>query len=465
MNKHERRIWILTIIVIISAWYLTSRYYIGKANEDLYKNLKTFNEVLSLVEATYVDKPDPNKLIEGAIDGMLSSLNDPYTRFMKEEGYKELKVETEGKFGGVGFVVTIKDDKLTIISPMDGTPASKAGLKAGDIIVKINDEPTKGLDLETAVSKIRGKVGTYVTLWIQREGYPELLKFELKRDIINIKSVFSKIINDKKKIGYIKITTFGEDTPDSVEKALKEFEKEKIDAIIMDLRNNPGGLLLSAWKIADFFLSKGIIVSTKGRIEEQNKKYYASSIEYCEGKPMVVLVNNGSASASEIVTGALKDNDRAIVVGTKTFGKGVVQTVRELGDDQAVAITTARYYTPSGVCIHKEGIKPDVEIDFEKLKNYQIKAIEQILKGKYISKFLEEHKDFEKLDKKESENLLDNFTKKLNSEGIKADYTIIRRLVKSQLNETKSMNEAIIDLEDDVQLKKAVEILDVAERL
>ncbi len=467
MDKKERRIWLIALITVTVLWVLTSRFLrISKADEDLYKNLKIFNEVLSLVEATYVDEPDPKKLIYGAIDGMLASLNDPYTRFMRERGYKELKIETKGKFGGVGFIITIRNESLTIIAPIDGTPASRAGLQPGDVIVKINDEPTKGMDLNTAVSKIRGTPGTYVTLWIMREGLKEPKKFKIKREIINIKSVFSKIINYReKKVGYIKITTFAEETPQSLEKILREYEDKKLDGLVLDLRNNPGGLLFTAWKVADLFLNKGIIVSTKGRIKSQNREYFASSIEYCADVPMVVLVNEGSASASEIVTGALKDNKRAVVVGTKTFGKGVVQTVRELGDDLAVAITTAKYYTPSGVCIHNTGIKPDIEIDFPKLKKYEIEVIDKILKGNYITKFLKKHKDFTKLKKEEQKKLLKAFTKELNSEGLDADYKLIRRVVKSKINETRAMNEAIVDLEDDVQLKKAVEVLCVYDRL
>lgn len=467
MSKKERRIWIIALITVTVLWVLTSRFLrISKADEELYENLKIFNEILSLVEATYVEEIDPKKLIYGAIDGMLASLNDPYTRFMREQRYKELKIETKGKFGGVGFIITIRNESLTIIAPIDGTPASRAGLQPGDVIVKINDESTKGMDLTTAVSKIRGAPGTYVTLWIMREGLKEPKKFKIKREIINIKSVFSKIINYKeKKIGYIKISTFAEETPQSLEKILREFEDKKLDGFVLDLRNNPGGLLFTAWKVADLFLNKGIIVSTKGRISSQNREYYASSIEYCADVPMVVLVNEGSASASEIVTGALKDNKRAIVVGTKTFGKGVVQTVRELGDDIAVAITTAKYYTPSGVCIHDTGIKPDIEIDFPKLKKYEVELIDKILKGNYITEFLRKHKDFTKLKKEEQKKLLKEFIKELNSEGLDADYKLVRRLVKSKINETRAMNEAVVDLEDDVQLKKAVEVLSVYDRL
>ncbi|MBN1898761.1 MAG: S41 family peptidase [Spirochaetes bacterium] len=470
MDRRERRIWIISFVTLLIIWFLTSRYFskIGRANEDLYKNLKVFNEVLSLVEATYVDEPDSQKLIYGAIDGLLASLNDPYSRFMREEGYNDLKIETEGKFGGVGFIITVRDNLLTIIAPIDGTPASKAGLLPGDVIVRIEDEPTQGMDLNVAVSKIRGKPGTTVTLWIIREEMKEPMSYKLAREIINIKSVFSRIIHEEgkqKRIGYAKITKFAEDTPSSLEKACAKFQDEKVDGLILDLRNNPGGLLYTAWKVSDLFLSKGIIVSTKGRIKDQDREYYASSIEYLKNVPIIVLVNEGSASASEIVAGALKDNKRATIVGSKTFGKGVVQTVRELDKTLAIALTTAKYYTPSGECIHNKGIKPNIEVDFPKLKKEDLELINKIWEKEYITTFLKENKKYPKLSQNEQKKLLESLVKKLNSAGLAADYNLVRRLVKSKINETKTMNEAIIDLEDDVQLKKAVEVLYVYNRL
>jgi carboxyl-terminal processing protease len=459
MFKKERKYWITALAILIILWIATLKFYKGIANDKLYKNLELFNQVLSLVQETYVEEPDPQKLIYGAIDGMLASLGDPYTRFMREESYNELKVETEGKFGGAGFVITIKNDNLTIIAPMAGTPAEKAGLLPNDIILKIDDEPTKGMDLNTAVSKIRGTPGTKVKLTIMRDEFKEPKDFIITREIINVKSVFSKEIDFKnKKIGYIRIVNFAEDTPSELEKILKNYEDSKIDGIVLDLRNNPGGLLYTAWKVSDLFLDSGVIVSTIGRVHEQNNIYRASSISYCNNVPMVVLINEGSASASEIVTGALRDNKRAIVVGEKSFGKGVVQTVRELGNNLAVAITTARYYTPSGVCIDKEGIHPDIEVKTPKLKKNEIEQAEKILKNNYIEKFLQKNKNFSELPNEKKVELLNSLVKELNSEGIDADYNLVRRLVKSKINETK-VNEAVVDLEDDVQLKKAVEVV------
>ncbi len=468
MHKKERIIWITALSISVMLWVFaeTNILKVGRADDDIYKDLRVFNEVLSLVETTYVDKPDAHKLIYGAIDGMLASLKDPYTRFMRPEGYKELSIETKGKFGGVGFVITIRDGALTVVTPIDGTPASRAGIQPNDKIVKINSESTKDMKLNAAVSRLRGDPGTYVTLYIQRDNEPELLKIKIKREVIKIKSVLANELDYKgKKIGYIKIKNFAEDTMTELEKILEKYDKDKLSGLVLDLRNNPGGLLYAAWKVSDLFLDKGLIVYTKGRVSSQNQKYYASSIDYCHNVPMVILENGGSASGSEIVIGALKDNKRAVIMGTKSFGKGVVQTVRELGDDLAVAITTARYYTPSGVCIHKKGIKPNIEVKTAKLTKKDIKALEKILDGKYVEKFLKKHKNFEKLSKDKQKKLLGELVKNLNSKGINADYKIVRRIIKAQIYEGESMNKAIIDLEDDVQLKRAVDILSVKDRL
>lgn len=462
MSRTERILWSTAISVIICLWVLTVTNLLkfSKADDNTYKNIRIFNTILSIVGSDYVDKPDNEKLIYGAIDGMLATLDDPYTRFLRKEGYTDLKTETEGKFGGCGFVITKKNGWLTIIAPLADTPASRAGLMPNDRIIKINDESTKEMELNTAVSKLKGDPGTDVVIWIVRDENKEPIKFTLKREIIKIESVFSKIFNyDNKKIGYLKIKTFGEDTYDHLVDILKDYENQKLDGLIMDLRNNPGGLLLSAYKISDLFLSKGIIVSTKGRIESQNQVYYADSVEYCAGVPMVILANDGSASGSEIVIGALKDNKRAIVVGTKTFGKGVVQTVRDLGDGIALAITTARYYTPSGVCIHKIGIEPNIKIDFPKTSDKDINDAEAILKKEYLEDFVKNNKNYLSLDKAEQEKRLNELIKKLNSDKINADYNLVRKLVKSKFYEIYHLNDAIIDLDDDIQLKKGADVL------
>ena len=469
MNKRERQIWIIALSIIIILWVLTETNLLrlGKA-DNVYENLRIFNDVLTLVEGSYVDPPDVEKMIYGAIDGMLASLDDPYTRFMKEEGYKNLKTETTGKFGGVGFVITKREGEnvLTIVAPIDGTPASRAGLQPNDKIVKINDESTEGMDINEAVSKIKGKRGTYVTLWIKRDSQQELLKKRIRREIIEIESVFSKVYDYKnKQFGYIKINKFGEETYNHIQKSLKQFDNKKLDGLVLDLRNNPGGLLYSAFRIADLFLDKGMVVYTKGRLEDQNKEYFADSVDYCHDVPMCILINGGSASGSEIVVGALKDNKRAILVGTKTFGKGVVQTVRELGDGKAVAITTARYYTPSGVCIHEKGIKPNIEVELPKITSEDRKNAKKIYKGEYLNEFVKEYKNFLNMKKEDKEKAVKKLIKKLNSDNINADYKLVRQLVKAKYYEIKGMNEAILDLEDDVQLKKATEVLFVSDRM
>ncbi|MDD5066085.1 MAG: S41 family peptidase [bacterium] len=468
MHKRERTIWIFAIVSLVIVWALTSTNLLkfSNAEENIYKNLRTFNEVLQLVNEMYVDAPDKEKLIYGAIDGMLGSLDDPYTRFMRKENFNDLKVETEGKFGGVGFVITKKDGWLTIIAPIDGTPASRAGLQPNDKIVRINKEDTKEMELNAAVSKLRGEPGTYVSIWVMRDENSDPVEYKLKREVIKVESVFSRVFtHNTKKFGYLKIKTFGEDTYDHLEKYAKQMDKENLNGLILDLRNDPGGLLYSAYKVADLFLDKGMIVYTKGRVDDQNKEYYASSIDYCQEVPMVVLANEGSASGSEIVIGALKDNKRAVVIGTKTFGKGVVQTVKDLGDGLGIAITTARYYTPSGVCIHKKGIEPNIEVDFQKTSTADIKIAETILKGHYLDDFVKQNKDFMEKEKKEKENALNELRKKLNSDKIDADYNLIRKLVKAKFYEIRGMNEALLDLEDDVQLKKAVEVLSVRDRI
>jgi len=468
MTRRERLIWITALSIIIIIWVLTETNLIrpGKANDNVYKNIRLFNEVLSYVEGSYVEPPDVEKLIYGAIDGMLASLDDPYTRFMRKEGYKDLKIETEGEFGGVGFVVTKKNGWITVVAPIDDTPASRAGLKPNDRIVKIDEESTKNMDLNEAVSRMRGKPGTYVVLWILRDDKEEPVKYKIKREKIEIESVLAKEFNYKnKKYGYIKIKQFGQDTYDHLKKILKKYDKEQLDGLILDLRNNPGGLLYSAYKIADLFLDEGMVVYTKGRLEDQNKEYFASSIDYCHDVPMCILANQGSASGSEIVVGALKDNKRAIMVGNKTFGKGVVQTVRELDEGMAVAITTAKYFTPSGVCIHKKGIEPNIEVKFPKTSEQDLKNAEKIIKGNYLDTFVKENKDYLAFDKEKQKESIEELMKKLNSDDINADYKLVRQLIKAKFREIRGMNEAILDLEDDVQLKKAVELLNVADKI
>ncbi len=326
---------------------------------DPYEALKLFSQVLELVEKNYVKEVSTKDLIYGAIQGMLSNL-DPHSSFLKPDDYKELQIETKGSFTGIGIEITIKDGVLTVVAPIEGTPAWKAGLKAGDRIIKINGKPTKGMSLIEAVKLLRGPKGTKVTISIFREGFKELKDITLIRDVIPIKSVRYQMLEPG--YGYVRISSFQEKTGAELRKALQDLEKEGLKGLILDLRNNPGGLLDAAVEVADEFLDEGIIVYTKGRRKDQNFKFEAHPNAHKHSYPMVVLVNAGSASASEIVAGALQDHHRAVILGTKTFGKGSVQTIIPLPDGSAVRLTTAQYYTPSGRSIQAEGIEPDLEI-------------------------------------------------------------------------------------------------------
>lgn len=336
---------------------------------DTYKQLNLFGEVFERVRANYVDAVTDKKLIEHALTGMLSNL-DPHSSYLTEKDYGDMRVQTRGEFGGLGIEVTMDKGFVKVVSPIDDTPAFRAGIQAGDYITHINDEPVMGLALDEAVEKMRGKVGTIVKITVRREGVDEALQFELKRDVIRIKSVRYHI--EQNNVGYIRVTTFNENTVNGVEAAIADIKKqvgeEKLLGYILDLRNNPGGLLDQAVGLSDMFLEKGEIVSTRGRNEDDNKRNNATPGDLAQGKPIVVLINGGSASASEIVAGALQDHRRGILLGTKSFGKGSVQTVIPLPGNGAMRLTTARYYTPSGRSIQAEGIDPDIVVEQAKIE-------------------------------------------------------------------------------------------------
>ncbi|MDY6820228.1 MAG: S41 family peptidase [Deferribacterota bacterium] len=333
--------------------------------EDAYKQLDILSKAISIIENNYVEDVDLKELVYGAIQGMLTEL-DPHSSFLTPKVYKEFKIETKGEFGGLGITISIRDSLLTIIAPIEDTPASRAGLKAGDIIVKINDTATSGLTLDEAVKMMRGKPGTKVRLTIFREGENKPFEVELEREIIKIKSVKSDVYNDT---AYIKLTQFQQGSANEIIDALKDIQKNNdINGIILDMRNNPGGLLNEAIRVASIFLQNGkTVVFTKDR-NKTEQHFKTEKVSYKElDKPMVVLVNNGSASASEIVAGALKDHRRALVVGTKTFGKASVQTLIPMPDESAIKLTTALYYTPSGTSIQSVGIDPNVYIPSGKI--------------------------------------------------------------------------------------------------
>jgi carboxyl-terminal processing protease len=367
MSVFKRNRWAITLAVFMIACFLgLEELAVRRAQalpNDQYQELQTFANVLAIVQKNYVEPVSTKRLIDGAITGMLASL-DPHSAYLTPELYRDLEVETRGSFGGLGIEITIRNGILTVVSPIEDTPAYQAGIKAGDQIVKINNDFTKDMTLTDAVKRMRGPKGSKIELTIHRDGVPDLFTVSLTRAVIKIKSVKAKKLPGG--YDYIRISTFQESTDNGVEKALEDFEKENHDhvkGLVLDLRDNPGGLLNQAVKVSDDFLDGGLIVYTQGRLENQQQKYFSHKKKDFDDYPMVVLVNGGSASASEIVAGALQDQRRAVVVGTQTFGKGSVQTILPLDDHSALRLTTARYFTPNGRSIQAVGITPDVEVE------------------------------------------------------------------------------------------------------
>jgi carboxyl-terminal processing protease len=336
---------------------------VGK--DAAYENLQVFTNILAIVQKNYVEDVTTDQLIEGAINGMLTSL-DPHSAYLTPDLYKELQVDTKGTFGGLGIEITIRNAVLTVVSPIEDTPAYRAGVKAGDQIIKIDGQFTKDMTLVEAVKKMRGPKGSKVVLSVKREGVNEIFDVSLLREVIKIQSVKSKTLD--KGYGYIRVTQFQERTDSDIERVLEGWTKDtSLEGLVLDLRNDPGGLLTQAVKVADTFLDSGLIVYTDGRLENQKQKYYARRPGSYVDFPMVVLVNGGTASASEIVAGALQDHKRAVILGTQTFGKGSVQTILPLDDNSALRLTTAKYYTPSGRSIQATGIVPDIVMENELL--------------------------------------------------------------------------------------------------
>ncbi|MBC8283212.1 MAG: S41 family peptidase, partial [Nitrospinae bacterium] len=340
-----------------------------KEKQNAYNKLKVFSEIISLIESNYVEPVKSDTMIEGAIRGMVKSL-DPHTSYMPPTSYKEMQVETTGKFGGLGIEISIRDGVLTVVSPIEDTPAFRVGVKPGDKIIKIEDESTLDMTLQDAVSRLRGETGSPITITIFRETFKAPKEFTIVRDIIKVRSVVHKRYQDD--IGYIKIRSFSKNTSSDLDKALSELGKKGITKLILDVRNNPGGLLNQAVEVTDRFLNReNLIVYTKGRSDEQNMRFTSHDKVAGVTYPLIILVNGGSASASEIVAGALQDLNRAVVLGTQTFGKGSVQTIIPLSDGSALRLTTARYYTPSGRVIQENGIEPDILVEMQPVKEIE----------------------------------------------------------------------------------------------
>lgn len=339
---------------------------VSALDRGTYKQLKVFSEVLDIVDKNYVEAVDSKKLIQGAINGMMKVL-DPHSAFMTEEMYRELEVETKGSFGGIGIEITVLKDMLTVVSPIEDTPAFLAGVKAGDQIIKIDGQPTKDITIMEAVTKLRGPKDSKVTITIMRESLPKPRDIVITRAIIQIKSIKSRMLEDS--IGYVRISSFQERTADDLKRALQELRGKQtspLRGLVLDMRNNPGGLLTQSIEVSDAFLRAGTIVSTKGRIKSVESRAVAKDDGNEVNCPIVVLVNEGTASAAEIVSGALQDNGRALILGTQTFGKGSVQTVIPLEEGAALKLTTAKYYTPGGRSIQAEGITPDITVKYIK---------------------------------------------------------------------------------------------------
>ena len=354
---------IIITFLMVGILFLNGNNRTVKADtNEIYENLEIFTDVLRKIERHYVEPQDTKKLIYGAIRGMVQSL-DPHSSFFTLEEHNELLIKTKGSFSGVGIEITIRDNILTVVSPIEGTPAYNAGIKAGDKILRIDDEPTNDMTLIDAVKTIRGPKGSDIKLTIGRKGVDKPLEFTITRDVIPLKSVRKYLLTPE--IGYVRISNFQGRTAEDLTKELRELESgRKLKGLILDLRNNPGGLLSQAIKVSDVFLDSGIIVSTKGRNASQNMQESAHKNAKERNYPMVVLVNGGSASGAEIVAGALQDNKRALILGTKTFGKGSVQTILQLPDGSGLSLTTARYYTPSGKSIQMSGIIPDIVMQY-----------------------------------------------------------------------------------------------------
>jgi len=424
------------VVAFLSIFIISSqRRSIAEAKGSDYESIELFTDVMSIIKKSYVEEVDTKKLVYGAINGMLSSL-DPHSSFMTPETYKEMKIDTKGAFGGLGIEISVKEGVLTVISPIEDTPAFKAGIKAGDMILKIDDKFTKDLNVNDAVKRMRGQKGSKVILTIMRDGFDKPKEFPLVRDVIQVKSVRFNLMDGG--YGYVRIAQFQEKTDDDLAKALKSMKdeyKNELNGLVLDLRNDPGGLLDQAVKVADHFVQDGqMIVYTEGREKDSKMQFTARKGGKEPNYPIVVLINGGSASASEIVAGALQDHRRAIILGTQSFGKGSVQTIIPLSDDSGLRLTTARYYTPKGRSIQAKGITPDITVEAAELSKTAGKNDSMHLREKDLENHFESEdksgetgvkKDEKKIDKKDDKT--EKVPQKL-EENLKNDYQMLRAL-------------------------------------
>lgn len=456
--RRERIIWISIVVFLLTIILLNFNPNYTKAEEDNEKKyFALFEKVYYNLKKSYIDKKKSKDLMIAAIHGMIKKLDDPHTAFLEPKQKENLEIETTGEYGGLGIEIGIRDNKLTVISPIEDTPAHRAGIKAGDKIVKIEGETVVDPKLSEVVKKLRGKPKTKVEISIERDGIDELIDFTIVREKIKIKSVKSEVID---KVGYIRLVSFRKNAPKELKIILKKFvHKDKVKGVIFDLRNNPGGLLDVAVKVTDFFIDEGLIVYTKPRenslnlYSALNRKFHAKKdTTIVKNIPLIVLVNHGSASASEIFSGAIKDHKRGILIGTKTFGKGSVQSVINLSDGYGLRFTTAYYYTPNGIKIHKIGIEPDIEVKMPRLTKNEIKNIKKLQNKKLIEKFLKKHKhkDFEDKD-------FEKFLKEVRNNKIELEKRIVKRLINQEKHRFKKM--PLYDLDFDVQLKMAFQII------
>ncbi len=446
----ERKIHFMILAFLIGLFSGINLSFMASAKEPVHKYLDYFHKVYQIIRSEYVEVPNNREIFLGAIKGMIRSLNDPFSRFLDEKSFADLNEITTGKFVGVGIVITIRDGEVIVISPIDDSPAKKAGIKAGDIITRVNGISIKNKKLSGIVKMIKGLPQTKVKLYIKREGFDDELVFEIERAPIKIKSVEYSIIKDKN-IGYIKIKSFGSGTAIDVAKALNNINKNNIDKIVLDLRYNPGGLLQAAIAVSDLFLKKGaIIVSTRGRKGSGRERIFRSENDPLYKGKMFVLVNRGSASASEILSGAIRDNKRGYLLGEKTFGKGSVQKKYDLEEKIGVAITIAKYYTPSGELIHKRGIKPDIVIHGYKMSKEDTINLKTIRSKKLLDHFAKKGMEYNDETKK-------RFMQFLLSKKLKLTERTANFILKNRINRYKK--QVLYDLEFDKQLTTAIEKL------